>query len=125
MHTSDVLTSRRLCVIVEIEAVFMNDHFICLNRLEQAPLPKCICTCGRVTFSDASQVVVLLSICMLMTVDTKMSLFNQTFQPKFTFLASFLQRLAESDHSIHVIMLLSKLYQQTHAIASQHRLSIN
>ena len=122
---NDMMTGRCLCLCVELDTVFINGHFTCLNRLEQAPLPKCICTCGRVTFSDASQVVVLLSICMLMTVDTKMSLFNQTFQPKFTFLASFLQRLAESDHSIHVIMLLSKLYQQTHAIASQHRLSIN
>ncbi len=33
------------------------------------------CLCERVTFSDASEVVVLWSICMLMTVDTKMSHF--------------------------------------------------
>ena len=53
MHTNDMLTGPRLCACVKIETVFMNDHSICLNRLEQAPLPKCICTCERVTFSDA------------------------------------------------------------------------
>jgi len=83
VHMNDMMTGRCLCLCVELDTVFINGHFTCLNRLEQATQPTCTCACERVTFSDIAEFVVLLSICMLMTADTKMSLFQPNCCMKF------------------------------------------
>ncbi len=51
------------------------EHFLVLGAQGRTLQHSSTCLCERVTFSDASEVVELWSICMLMTVDTKMSLF--------------------------------------------------
>ncbi len=76
MHTTDVLTDERLCTCADLETHFANWNSNEMARQGQAPQAKTTCACERVTFSDIAEVVVLLSICMLITADTKMSLFQ-------------------------------------------------
>ena len=76
MHTSDMLTGRHVCVCVELETYFTNQRSNEMARQGQAPLTKSTSACKSVTFSDTAEVIVLISICMLMTADTKMSLFQ-------------------------------------------------
>ena len=79
MHTSDMLTGRHVCVCVELETYFTNQRSNEMARQGQAPLTKSTSACKSVTFSDTAEVIVLISICMLMTADTKMSLFQPNF----------------------------------------------
>jgi hypothetical protein len=60
----------------------MDDPFICLIRLDQAPLPKTTCACERVTFGDTAEVIVQLSFSIGILIETKMSLFQPNFGGK-------------------------------------------
>ncbi len=85
MHANDVLIGPRLCACADLETHFRNQHSNEMARQGQAPLPKNTCACESVTFSDLSEIVVVLSICMLMTADTKTSLFQPNFEVKNCF----------------------------------------
>ena len=119
MHTNDMLTGPRLCACVKIETVFMNDHSICLNRLEQAPLPKCICTCERVTFSAAIRAGHAGALHYSVLQSRKNDIFGSFLELKIAFLDLSPQRQVGPGHPTHVITLLSKLYQQTYTVSSQ------
>lgn len=71
---------RMICWLVGVymlEEIVRNASKVCIQSFlpgvnYHAPLPKSTCTCERMSFSDACEVVVLLSICMLMSAGTKM-----------------------------------------------------
>jgi hypothetical protein len=79
VHTNDMLTSRRLCVCVELETHFISCHSIHFTTRYQKPHPKNICACERMTFTDACEVIVQLSIRIAVALETTMSLFWAIF----------------------------------------------
>ena len=83
MHTNDILTGQRLCACVEIETIFMNDQFTCLNRLEQAPQAKTTCARERVSFSDTYASGAHWGTPRMPALETKMSLFQPNCHMEF------------------------------------------
>ena len=112
-----MLTGRRLCVCVELETHFIFNFIFRPYAHIRTFEDRLTTACERVTFSGTAEVIVVLSICIVIQPDTKMSL----FQPKWLIKNCISQCFSAMNDQTG---LLNTYHITTHQALSKHLCSI-